>query len=104
MEAEARTEQQIIIREVTHIQPSWAERDRGEPGAFTLQLVLDYGTEEYILRPTVEDAEAILRIRDRIGRAYFDLQRKVLIFGKDRKSTRLNSSHANISSAVFCLK
>src|SRR5215207_10606867 len=34
MEAEARTEQQIIIREVTHIQPSWAERDRGEPGAF----------------------------------------------------------------------
>src|SRR3712207_8541270 len=24
--------------------------------------------------------------------------------GGDRKSTRLNSSHANISSAVFCLK
>src|SRR3712207_8919486 len=24
--------------------------------------------------------------------------------GKDRKSTRLNSSHANISNAVFCLK
>jgi hypothetical protein len=81
MEAEARTEQQIIIREVTHMQPSWAERGRGEPGAFTLQLVLDYGTEEYILRPTVEDTEAILRLRDRIGRAYFDLQRKVLIFG-----------------------
>src|SRR5258707_11038233 len=25
-------------------------------------------------------------------------------FGSDRKSTRLNSSHANISYAVFCLK
>src|SRR3712207_1885017 len=25
-------------------------------------------------------------------------------FAKDRKSTRLNSSHANISYAVFCLK
>src|SRR3712207_8773716 len=25
-------------------------------------------------------------------------------FHKDRKSTRLNSSHANISYAVFCLK
>src|SRR3712207_6872695 len=24
--------------------------------------------------------------------------------GRDRKSTRLNSSHANISHAVFCLK
>src|SRR3712207_7455484 len=28
----------------------------------------------------------------------------LLCFGKDRKSTRLNSSHANISYAVFCLK
>src|SRR3712207_8400394 len=26
------------------------------------------------------------------------------LFGTDRKSTRLNSSHANISYAVFCLK
>src|SRR3712207_7333513 len=27
-----------------------------------------------------------------------------LIINRDRKSTRLNSSHANISYAVFCLK
>src|SRR3712207_9591871 len=27
-----------------------------------------------------------------------------LFWGEDRKSTRLNSSHANISYAVFCLK
>src|SRR5947209_13793902 len=26
------------------------------------------------------------------------------VIGPDRKSTRLNSSHANISYAVFCLK
>src|SRR3712207_6945297 len=26
------------------------------------------------------------------------------VFSEDRKSTRLNSSHANISYAVFCLK
>src|SRR3712207_8456944 len=26
------------------------------------------------------------------------------LIGQDRKSTRLNSSHANISYAVFCLK
>src|SRR3712207_7455548 len=30
--------------------------------------------------------------------------RDVLAAGQDRKSTRLNSSHANISYAVFCLK
>src|SRR5258707_7142942 len=28
----------------------------------------------------------------------------VFLRGEDRKSTRLNSSHANISYAVFCLK
>src|SRR3712207_8493450 len=28
----------------------------------------------------------------------------VVVRGLDRKSTRLNSSHANISYAVFCLK
>src|SRR3712207_8755813 len=29
---------------------------------------------------------------------------RVLLHQQDRKSTRLNSSHANISYAVFCLK
>src|SRR3712207_8212289 len=35
------------------------------------------------------------------GIEYADMQ---LIAEADRKSTRLNSSHANISYAVFCLK
>src|SRR5699024_11938725 len=29
---------------------------------------------------------------------------KVVIYDRDRKSTRLNSSHVSISYAVFCLK
>src|SRR3712207_7168670 len=33
-----------------------------------------------------------------------DAWNHVRIGGADRKSTRLNSSHANISYAVFCLK
>src|SRR3712207_8816180 len=37
-----------------------------------------------------------------VGRV--DHQVKVRGFRIDRKSTRLNSSHANISYAVFCLK
>src|SRR3712207_8059323 len=37
--------------------------------------------------------------RDRVRHDLEDLVRRV-----DRKSTRLNSSHANISYAVFCLK
>src|SRR5438445_4712259 len=39
--------------------------------------------------------------RQPIARRYREI---VLDGGKDRKSTRLNSSHANISYAVFCLK
>src|SRR3712207_8686273 len=35
------------------------------------------------------------------GAAEADLRR---VQGQDRKSTRLNSSHGNISYAVFCLK
>src|SRR3712207_8398752 len=37
-------------------------------------------------------------------RAGTGLPRPGLVPGPDRKSTRLNSSHANISYAVFCLK
>ncbi len=62
------------------MQASWTEADRGAPGYFTVQLILDNGAEEYVLRPTVEDAEEIFRLRDRSGRVYFDLQRKVLMF------------------------
>src|SRR3712207_7113360 len=39
------------------------------------------------------------RRRDEHGRRLRDV-----VVGADRKSTRLNSSHANISYAVFCLK
>src|SRR3712207_9495969 len=44
---------------------------------------------------------ALLRRRELVAQE-LDLLR--LDEGKDRKSTRLNSSHANISYAVFCLK
>src|SRR3712207_7151461 len=35
---------------------------------------------------------------------YVSISPTVKPFDEDRKSTRLNSSHANISYAVFCLK
>ncbi len=74
-------EQEIIIREVTQVQASWTEQDRGAPGAFTLQLILDNGADEYVLRPTAEDADVLLKLIKRSNKAVFDLQRKVLIFG-----------------------
>src|SRR3712207_8242882 len=47
------------------------------------------------------DAEAAHR-DEAVGRG--QRLRRELGAGADRKSTRLNSSHANISYAVFCLK
>src|SRR3712207_7421537 len=51
-------------------------------------VVLDEGEELHALRPPREARRARVAV---VGVA-------------DRKSTRLNSSHANISYAVFCLK
>src|SRR3712207_8404164 len=39
-----------------------------------------------------------------MAEAHFDIPLDECLEALDRKSTRLNSSHANISYAVFCLK
>jgi hypothetical protein len=78
---EQRTEDQVRIRQVTHYQISWTERERGEPGAFTIQLILDHGAAEYILRPTADDASVLGTLLARTTGTVFDLDRKVLIFG-----------------------
>ncbi len=75
------TERKILIREVTQVQASWTETERGAPGAFTLQLILDNGADEYVLRPTADDAGVLLQLIQRSDQAVFDLERKVLIFG-----------------------
>jgi hypothetical protein len=78
---EQRTEQQIVVRQVTHVQASWTERERGEEGDFTLQLILDQGAAEYVLHPDADDLELILSLLKMTDRASFDMERKVLIFG-----------------------
>ena len=77
---EERTEQLIQVRRVTQLHAGWTEAERGAPGAFTFQLVLDDGADEYVLRPTAEDADVLLALWARSGGATFDLARKVLIF------------------------
>src|SRR3712207_7693385 len=55
------------------------------------------------LRSTYVDAGGVLRDR---AHALVHEHKGVVkpLTARDRKSTRLNSSHANISYAVFCLK
>ena len=44
-QSERRTEEQIAVRQVTHVQASWTERERGTLGAFTFQLLLEQGAD-----------------------------------------------------------
>lgn len=74
-------ERQIKVRQVTHIQASWTEQERGAAGALTLQLILDHGADEYVLRPSADDAQVLLHLMDRSKHVNFDLERKVLMFG-----------------------
>ena len=76
---EQRTESAIKVRQVTDYQASWTEEERGGPGAFTFQLILDDGAEEYVLRPTVGDAKVIRKLLDKSDTLVFDLERRVLI-------------------------
>ena len=80
-DAEERTEQAIKVRQVTQIHSNWNEEERGEPGKFSFQLILDDGAEEYVIRPTDEDADVLSDLFEQTPTIYFDLERKVLIFG-----------------------
>src|SRR3712207_7445289 len=67
---------------------------RGGPGQ---PLRDDVGGVHVLDAQVVGDAGA--HVADRA-----EAQHQQCAAGRDRKSTRLNSSHANISYAVFCLK
>ena len=80
-EPEERTEQAIKVRQVTQIHANWNEEERGQPGKFSFQLILDNGVEEYVLRPTDEDSDVLMDLFQETGTIYFDMERGVLIFG-----------------------
>jgi hypothetical protein len=73
-------EQNLGVRRVTNVHASWTEGpETGVPGAFTIQLILSDGAEEYVLQPTADDAKTQLEILERSEVTYFDLGRRVLI-------------------------
>src|SRR3712207_8936905 len=57
-----------------------------------------------VLRNIIEQGESVVENTGTAGTETIVFIVGVLMSHKDRKSTRLNSSHANISYAVFCLK
>ena len=78
---EQRTETAIKVRQVTEVHSNWNEEQRGEEGKFSFQLILDNGAEEYVIRPTNEDADVLVDLFEQTDTVYFDMERRVLIFG-----------------------
>ncbi len=79
--AEQHTEQSIMVRQVTDVHANWSEQERGAPGKFSFQLILDNGAEEYAIRPPAEDTDVLVELFTLTDKIYFDMSRQVLIFG-----------------------
>src|SRR5207249_11558259 len=78
-------------------------RDRAPEG----QEPAAYGAGDRHLQPAVHVARELLRDRDHPGQRAAEVLRQPDLGSRDardRKSTRLNSSHVSTSYAVFCLK
>jgi hypothetical protein len=73
--------EQIQVRKVTHWQPTFTASDPGENGTYTFQLILDQGAEEAILRVAADDADNLFDWLIASSDVYFDLSRRVLMFG-----------------------
>jgi hypothetical protein len=79
--SERSTEENIVIRQVTNVHANWSEQERGAPGKFSFQLILDNGAEEYAIRPPAEDSDVLMDLFSKTETIYFDMGRQVLIFG-----------------------
>lgn len=75
------TERDIHVRQVTHYQVTWTESEPAAEGAFSVQLILDEGAEEYVIRPTADDLDVLKSLLRHASNVYFDQDRKVLMFG-----------------------
>src|SRR3712207_8596398 len=88
----------------------WTSENRGRYDRGKLRYPSDLTDEEWALvAPLIPAAKRggnkrTVNLREVTNGLMYILSTGCQWAAKDRKSTRLNSSHANISYAVFCLK
>src|SRR5690606_19644169 len=93
-----RGHQELPVQQVRNLVPLPEGGELGElPGAFLGEGDIHRGTAQLV--PAQMGVGQIGAGEDRLAEGILDLQ-----LGRDRKSTRLNSSHVKISYAVICLK
>jgi len=75
------TDDSIAVRQVTHYQFTWVAGEAGNPGAWTLQLVLDQGAWEEVLTLDADDADNLQDLLTGAHTVYYDVRRRTLMFG-----------------------
>lgn len=74
------SENRIQVRQVTDLHANWSDQGEGQDGKFSLQLILDDGAEERVIRPTADDADAMMELLEMSKSLYFDLSNSVFLF------------------------
>ncbi len=75
------TDDSIKVRQLSHYQFSWVAGEPGQPGSWTLQLVLDQGAWEEVLTIDADDADNLQDLLSATETVYYDVQRRTLMFG-----------------------
>ena len=78
------TDDSIRVRQLTQYQFSWTAAEGGETGTWTLQLILDEGAWEEVLTISSEDADALQDVLQNTKNVFYDIDRRVLMFGVTR--------------------
>jgi hypothetical protein len=75
------TDDSLTVRQLSHYQFSWVAGAPGEPGAWTLQLVLDQGAWEEVLTIDADDADNLQDLLSTAKTVFYDVGRRTLLFG-----------------------
>ncbi len=75
------TDDSVQVRQLSHYQFSWVAGKPGEPGTWTLQLVLDQGAWEEVLTIDADDADNLQDLLTNTGVVHYDISRRTLLFG-----------------------
>ena len=75
------TDDSIQVRQLSHYQFSWVAGEPGQPGTYTLQLVLDQGAWEEVLTLSGDDADNLQDMLSTASDVFYDVGRRVMMFG-----------------------
>ena len=72
----------IQVRKVTDAHANWSEQGSDAPGKFSLQLILDDGAEEWVVRPSAKATKVALELLTKSDDVVVDTERGIIKFSR----------------------